>query len=579
MLSILKLIYFFKNKIYNKNMPQDIFTLKRTISQLNNLLQGSKINKITQPSQDEIVLTLYKNKVYNLTLSTFAKFARVSLTELEKPNPITAPNFCMLLRKYVQGGQILDITLLNNDRIVKINVVNKNDFKELNEYELIIEVMGKYSNVFLTRNNVILGTLKQGKLSLDSKRIILIGSKYSPPIKPNKFDAYMDGDLDLVFKDNLTEITGNFILNSFINFAPITADEISFRINKNFKNGYDKTIAKNTLLQFLSQPLNPTIISGVNDFFSTDYLHLLGERKFENDFLLLQANFYDNLEKNTNLLSVKTSLNQKLIHEEQKEFKKLSVLREREKESNTADKYRIYGELLTNNLYRLNKGVKKAVVYNYYEDKDIEIPLSIEISPQENAKKYFKKYNKLKNAYEITIKQIEETLNYLDYISSIKSSVEIAENLLDLKIIEKELVNIGLIKSQTNNNKSNKLKYDFLTYEIDGFIVKVGKSNLQNEELLSTANKGDIWLHAKNFHSCFVILFTNGNKVLDKTIKTCAEICAYYSQGRNANKVEVSYTQRKNVKKPPKAKCGMVIYSNYSSILVEPNNNVKLLKK
>lgn len=567
-------------------MPQDLFTIQKTVTELNSLLLGGKINRIIEPNQDEVVLTVFRGKVFNLIISSQAKYCRLGLTYKEKPSPITAPNFCMLLRKYLLGGTIVSITPFKKDRIVKITIENKNDFKEDNVYDIYAEIMGKYSNIFLTSNDIILGSLKSSPQLLDGRRLIMVGSKYSPPTPQDKVDVF-DKEQSLEVLENYGgESLDKFILNNFSLFSPTTASELSYRITKNLSgNSFDANVAYSTILDFLSKaPRGVKITNGKNsDVFATDYTHLYGDRIYCDSLVDTQAKFYDEIEENKLLKDCKASLLSKINTKEKREIKKLNECEETEREYVLADKYKLYGELLTANLYSIKKGQEKATLLNYYSEDctTIDVPLDVNLTPQENAQKYFKKYAKQKRAYNVSKEQKTGILNELEYLSGVKNEISLAKSILELNDVIDELILQGLIKDLSPKKKKSKVKRhdNFTTYNIDGFIVKLGKNNLQNDELLNIAERLDIWLHTKNYHSSFVMIETKGKEVPDGVILTSAEICASHSEAKNGSKIEVDYTYKKFVKKPPKSKPGGVIYTNYKTIIVNPNPHENLISK
>ncbi len=562
-------------------MPKDLFTLKKTASLYNELFTGAKVNKIVEPSSDELVFTLYNKKAFNVVISTQAKFARVSLTTQNYKAPLTAPNFCMLLRKYLISGTIIGVKVNDVDRILTIDFTNENDFKEFKNYSLNVEIMGKYSNVFLTSEGILLGALKNSSQNYEKGRILLSGAKYLFPLAQNKIDPFNKEESIKILSTQNYQITANFILNNFLGFAPVTAEEIAYLIDKKCqKKGYSADLAYETIYEFLNKPLNPVIIKSeiYSDVLPFDYLHLDGLREYFNDFLIAEEIFYTKLETKTKLQSYKNTLISKIYSFKKKEEKKLSVLTSRIVEANSYEKYRLYGELIISNLYRLEKGLNYADLENYYSEnlEKIRIPLDKDLHPKVNAEKYFKKYNKLKKSLEISNQQIKETESELDYAKRIEYDINSSESILELEEIEKELKLQGIIKNTDNNKKPSKKvspTINCLTYNVLGFTIKVGKNNLQNEALLDEASRTDTWLHVKDYHSSFVLIKAENKEVPDSVLKICAEICAYRSEAKNGGKVSVDYTLRKFVKKPPKSRPGSVIYTNYNTIIITPNEH------
>ncbi len=565
---------------------QDLYTITKTVNELKGALIGAKINRVIEPCDDEVIFTLYNGKVFNLILSASAKYCRIGLTTLEKQSPLTAPNFCMLLRKYLLGGEISSIDTLPCDRVVSITVKNENDFKENNEYVLFVEIMGKYSNVFLTQNGVILGSLKSTPQTLDGKRIIMTGSIYNPPKSQGKCDILNKEKSIEILREFSGENLDKFILSNFSYFAPVTATELAYRITQKLNgNPFDSNIAYKVIEDFISEDINPVIITCKNfkDVFATDYLHLEGDRYYGTSLITIEQQFYDEILKETDFLNIKNSLLSKINSKIKKEEKKLFLCEEREREFKNADKYKLYGELITANLYAIKKGQDKARVLNYYEETEtyIDIPLDITLTPNENSQKYYKKYAKVKRSYSVSLEQKQEVLVELNYFNSIKAEVELASKITDFKDVEDELILAGLMRdSEPKKRKKQVKKHNGYTlYNVDSFKVKMGKNNLQNDEILESAERLDVWLHTKNYHSSFVMIETKGKEVPDTVILTCAEICASHSEAKNGSKIEVDYTFKKHVKKPPKAKPGSVFYTDYKTIIVNPNPHEELIVK
>ena len=562
-------------------MPKDLFTLKKTIPLFAEVFTGAKVNRIIEPSSDELVFTLYNKKTFNVVISTQAKFARISLSTQNYKAPLVAPNFCMLLRKYLLGGTITSVKVNDVDRIVSIDFSCENDFKEFKNYSLNVEIMGKYSNVFLTSDGILLGALKNSSQNFEKGRILLSGAKYLFPLAQDKIDPYNEEEAKKVLALVNYQITANFILNNFLGFAPVTAEEIAYLINlKCEKQGYSADLAYLTLKEFLDKPLRPVIIKSeeYSDVLPFDYEHLLGEREQFDNFLEAEEIFYTSSELKFKLQGYKNTLLSKIYSFKKKEEKKLSILNNRITEANSYEKYRLYGELIISNLYRLEKGLTYAEVENYYSEnyEKIKIPLDKELHPKTNAERYFKKYNKLKKSLEITTEQIVETESELEYANRIEYTVNASESVVELEEIEKELKLQGFIKNTDNKTKQNKkvsASANALTYNVFGYVVKVGKNNLQNEALLDEASRTDIWLHVKDYHSSFVIIKAENKEVPNEVLQVSAEICAYRSEAKNGSKVMVDITKRKFVKKPPKSRPGSVIYTDYTTVNVEPKSH------
>ncbi len=556
---------------------QDLFTLRRITEVLKNKCANAKINKVFQPTSEEINLLLFKEKAFRLVISTNAKFARVSVTQGEKPNPEVAFNFCMLLRKYLTGAEITNIEIFNDDRVIKISIVNKNDLQDFVEYALYAEIMGKYSNLFFTKNGVILGALKQSAENLDGKRITLTGAKYTPPLKPEKLSALSES-AKKVFLSFQGGALDRYILNSFNDFSPVTAREIASRIESVGEKSGER--AYEIFKDFINLPTSPIVIDdGVKkDFYATDYISVEGDRTSFSNILDAIESVYSSAENGVYLKGLKSGVQNAINSYEKRLVKRLATLKERIISSSDFEIYRKYGELLTSQIYLCKKGQNSVTLSNYYDGGEITLELDETLSPQQNAQKYFKTYRKKKSAVDISAEQIKFAENEIKYLSLVKFYLDRAENKQDIEDIKQELTLAGIIKGNqgAKGKKQNKAP-KFLKYKIDGFTVLVGKNNIQNDKLLSFADKNDLWLHVKSYHSSHVIIREEGRAIPESVIKISAEICAHFSQAENGEKICVDYTKRRYVKKQGGSSLGAVTYENYSTIIVNPNKHEQLI--
>ena len=558
-------------------MPQDAFHIKRISQELHALLLGGKINRISQVNKDELTFIIYTGKsTVKLILSTSASGARVCLSAYEKePAPI-APNFCMLLRKHLQGAEILSIRQHENERIIQISLRCFSDFSDC-ERVLICELMGKYSNIVLVEKGVILGALKTTALLDDTHRVLFAGAKYEYPLPQDKL-AYTDrtgmrSRLENFMQTHAegcdNETLAVFLFENVSGLALPTAREIVKRAKK----------ANAPLWEFVptffdSEPCNPCVIrkNGViQDFFAFPVEG--GEQmpslcKAEDEYYSRRENKKLFEDKKRKLESAAKTLRKKAAKRLQDTLDKL-------RESEKAEENRIKGELLTANLYRIEKGATSVEVENWYDERGgkIKIALDSTLTPSQNAQRYFRAYNKQKRAKEILtpIQASEEA--EIKYADSILSAIFSAETDEDLQEINEELIQAGLLRApkEKAGKKSKKAEVPFREYTHNGYTVLVGRNNLQNDRLLRQASPDDIWLHAQKYHSSHVIIVNRGGQVLDETLLFAAEICAYYSDGRDADKIPIDYCKRKFVKKPSKSKAGFVVYTDYKTLLVKPN--------
>ena len=561
-------------------MAFDGIITKQVVSELHSVLVSGKINKVFEPNKNEIILGIYSNaKNYALDISIASNNYRMNLTTTSKPNPLNAPNFCMLLRKYLIGSRIKDIYSNSLERIIYIDLEGYNELNDLVTKKLIIELMGKHSNIILVNDkNIIIDSLRHLDISEGSSRDILPAHQYTNPpdeklnfctIKENDF--LVENSISKYLPETYTGISKTFILNA-LNELNISDDKYSkedlINLYKYIKNIVD------------SLGTNKVSTINVNDKDYTITLQNTDEILQTNFFL---DDFYKQKEDNEVITNYKSNLSKLVLSCLKKITKKVSNINLKLKECEEIDTYRIYGELITSNLYRIDnsKNVDSIELENYYDNnKIIKIPLDKTISPSYNAKKFFKKYNKLKNTLEIVSIQKEEATKELDYLESIIYELENATTISDLEEIDNEISENVLFKNNTKNsnvkkNKTNKRnvhdEYEPITYNVDGFTLYVGKNNKQNDYITTKLGKNDdLWFHTKDIRGSHCLLKCNGQKVKDNTIVACAEIAAYYSKAKLSSNVPVDYCYIKNVKKPSGSKPGMVIFTNNQTINVNP---------
>ena len=558
-------------------MPQDAFHIRRLTSELNTLLVGGKVNRISQVNKDELTFIIYTGKTtVKLILSANASNARVCLSLTEKEPAPVAPNFCMLLRKHLQNAEILSVKQHEFERIVEITFHCTSDFSECDRV-LYCELMGKYSNVILTEKGIILGALKTTALENDNHRILLAGVKYLYPAPQDKLSPFEGAGMRSRLESYLSlrpdgvddEDLALFLFDNVCGLALPTAREIVKRAK----------IAELPLWDFVgdfceNEPCRPCVQwknGGMVDFFA---FPVEGGRETPS-LCKAEDEFYTARESKKGFEDKKRKLENSVRALKKKQAKKLQETLERLKDAEKADAYRIKGELLTANIYRLEKGMTEVELENWYSEDGgvIKISLDATLSPAKNAQKYFKTYNKLKRAKEILTPMLTKEEAEIDYTDSVLSSIHIAETILDLKEIETELMEMGLLRVQKERAGARKKEtiIPFREYEFDGVKIYAGRNNLQNDRLLRMADPDDIWLHTQKYHSSHVIIALGGGQVRDELLLYAAEICAYYSDGRDGDKIPVDYCKRKYVKKPNKSKAGFVIYTDYKTILVKPN--------
>ncbi|MBQ7923862.1 MAG: NFACT family protein [Clostridia bacterium] len=568
-------------------MPQDAFHIRRSANELNNLLVGGKINRISQVSKDELTFIIYTGKTtVKLILSANASNARVCLSLTEKEPLAVAPNFCMLLRKHLQNAEILAVSQHEFERIIEIDLHCTTDFSQCNR-TLVCELMGKYSNIVLVEKGIVLGALKTTSLVDDTHRILFAGARYeypTPQDKASPFDSAgirnrLENYVKLREESLDRESLAQFVFDNVSGLAQPTARELVLRAEE--KNGALSLClspsAKAPLWDFIgdfcaNEPPNPhiRIDNGViTDFFAfpiTGGIPMPSLCKAQDEFYTKRETKKGFDDKKRRLESgVKTLI--------KKTNKRLQETQEKLREAEKADDNRIKGELLTANLYAIEKGQRYVELVNWYDEQGgaIKIQLDPLLSPAKNAQKYFKQYNKQKRAKEILLPMQKADENELSYAESIAASIALSETDEDLKEIETELTEAGLLRAPKQTVKKNKKEtpVPFREYERDGKKILVGRNNLQNERLLKLASPDDIWLHVQKYHSSHVIIFVEGEQVRDETVLYAAKLCAYYSEARDSDKIPVDYCKRKFVKKPKGSKAGFVTYTDYKTVLVK----------
>lgn len=553
--------------------------------ELKNDLIGGKIDKIHQPDKNTILLGIYSNSIhYALNICIDAHNCRINLTTNSKENPLVAPNFCMLLRKHLIGGKISTIEMYGLERLVKINIETINEFNEIEIKSLIIELMGKHSNIILINDkNIIIDSLRHIWATDTIYRDILPSRTYSFPTS-EKLDYTKISDIYSIFQDNLNlsvEEFSKLFANTFNGFS------LSF-----IKSAIEKcnitTINKENLLK-LQKYINNILTFPNNLYFTevyknnklSDFTLSLGNNVTVEKFYLNKFidNFYFSRETEETFNNCKNNALKLATDSQKKLLNRLNSINTKLKDCEERDKYRLYGELITSNLYKLtNTHTDYIELENYYDNNNlIKIPLDKKYSPNINAKHYFKKYNKLKNALQIVSVQKAETENELNYIDSIIFEIELASSTKEIQEILDE-ISENLIKKKVSQNKKNtkntkkkkqEKQYSPLHFNIDNFDVYVGKNNKENDWLTFTfANKNDIWLHTKDIQGSHVILKNSGQNVSDDTLVKCAKLAVEHSKAKFSSNVPVDYCKVQYVKKPNGAKPGMVIFTNNKTISV-----------
>lgn len=566
-------------------MALDGIFLYSVIHQLKNTIINGKVDKVNQPEKDEIILNIRQGRTHTkLLISASSNFSRIHLTELNKPNPIKAPMFCMVLRKYLSNAKILDIKQINNDRIVVIDFESRDELGFDSIYSLIIEIMGRHSNITLVRerDGIIMDSIKHITPDVNSYRSTLPGLKYVYPPSSNKLNPFnfTYEEAEKYIKENNIELNENMFLMLFTGISKTLSKELAFNLN------LDNTVSLDTILSYCKNFFNKLVAKefeyfsykndvSLIDFYCLDLKSLgkYSKTSYESPSLLLE-NFYYNKDKLDRLKAKSSDLQRIVTNNINRCIKKEKILNKTLKECEDKETFKLYGELITANIYALEKGMKEIEVLNYYSDKgeNIKIKLDENKTPSQNVQIYYKKYNKLKKSEEAAHEQLKQNIDELNYLNSVLTNIKNASSYEEIEEIKKELIDTDYIKFK-KSHKANKSKPSKPVHFIssDGFDIYVGKNNIQNDYLtLKFANKHDIWLHTKEIPGSHVIIRTS-NEIPETTLMEAANLAAYYSKAQNSSKVPVDFTEIKNVRKPSGAKPGMVIYYTNQTLYITPN--------
>lgn len=558
---------------------------------MNQYLCGGRIYKIYQPEQDELLFVIKNQKnTFRLLLSASASLPLLYFTQENKANPLSAPNFCMLLRKHISNGRIMKITQPGLERIVEIEVEHLNELGDPCRKTIVIELMGKHSNIiFLNEDRLIIDSIKHISGMISSVREVLPGRDYVAPPTQGKISIH-DIHAEWMNEIFLTSPTSvqKAIYGKLSGISPLLANELCFRCGIDGSSSvssldedqqrmlYGEMLRLSAELKDAS--FRPTIIydGQIPLDFSVIPLTMYQDKEsvtFDSVSQLLET-YYKEKEIVTRIRQKSTDLRKIITNAIERTAKKLDLQLKQLKDTEKKDKYKIYGELLHTYGYGVKANQKQLTCINYYNNEEITIPLDPQLSPMDNAKKYFDKYAKLKRTATALDSLTEQSSMELSHLESIANSLDIARDENDLIMIREELMEHGYMKKHfTGKKKYNGKSKPFHYISSDGFHMYVGKNNFQNDSLsFQFANGKDMWFHAKKMAGSHVIVkLETASELPDRTYEEAARLAAYYSKGKNAPKVEVDYTERRNLKKPPHAKPGYVIYHTNYSMNIEPD--------
>lgn len=574
-------------------MALDGLVIANVIKELNDILLGGRINKIAQPENDALVLTVKNNRSqYKLFLSANASLPLIYLTQESKPNPITAPNFCMLLRKHLNSAKIMSITQPGLERIIDIEIEHLNELGDVCTKHLITEIMGKHSNIiFCDDKKMIIDSIKHISGLVSSVREVLPGRDYFIPETQDKWNP-LEVDYDHFKEKIMTKPLpiAKAVYSSLTGISPLVANELCYRASID-GGASTSSLNENEMLHLYknferlmedirNQTFQPNVLYRNDEpieFSSTELTSFTDTTKqdFESVSELLEQ-YYAQKNTVTRIRQKSVDLRKIVSNALERTRKKYDLQMKQLKDTEKKEKYKVYGELITAYGYSVEIGSKQMTALNYYTNEEVTIPLDPTISPIDNAKKYFDKYSKLKRTFEALTKFTTETKDELEHLESISASLDIALQEEDLVQLKEELMEYGYMKrkfvSKKDAKKQKTASKPFHYISSDGFHMYVGKNNFQNDELtFKFAIGNDWWFHAKGMAGSHVIVKTNGEELPDRTFEEAGKLAAYYSKARELTKAEIDYTEKKNVKKPNGGKPGFVVYYTNYSLIIEPD--------
>ena len=573
-------------------MAFDGITIANLVYELKGALEGGRISKIAQPEKDELLITIKNNREnYRLQISASASLPLIYLTGKNKTSPLTAPNFCMLLRKHIGSARILSITQPGLERIIEFHLEHLDEMGDLCRKRLIAEIMGKHSNIIFCREDgTILDSIKHVSASMSSVREVLPGREYFIPQTIAKADPLTVSETDfLALLAGAPMPLQKALYSRLTGISPIMAQELCCLAS------LDSDHPANALTEPEMLHLYHTLTLLMEDVKAgrfapaivyegetpTEYAALPltcfdGPRYSRKEYASISAlleDFYASRDAITRIRQKSADLRRIVQTALEREYKKYDLQSKQLKDTDKREKYRIYGELLNTYGYELTGGEKSFTCLNYYTSEEITIPLDPQLTARENAQKHFDKYNKLKRTYEALSRLTQETRQEIDHLESISSSLDIAQTESDLVQIKEELMEYGYVKKRRAGDKAPRItSRPFHYISSDGYHIYVGKNNYQNEELtFKLANGNDWWFHAKGIPGSHVILKVQGQEeVPDRAFEEAGALAAYYSKGRDNDKVEVDYIQKKHIKKPAASAPGFVIYHTNYSLVASP---------
>lgn len=586
-------------------MSYDGIVTRSVVNELQDALIGGRIDKVYQQEKDEILIKVYsRGENHKLVISANSSNPRMHLTKYSKENPKEPPMFCMLLRKHLIGGKVLNVEQSSMDRIVFIDISAQDELGQPTQNRIVIEIMGKHSNIILINKDdeLIIDSVKRVYEDMSRVREIIPGIKYvSPPDqeKMNPLESCKDDFYSFLTssKENLKVF--KFFYFNYTGLSPLISREICFDADIDLDRNigsleeYEKEKLYSSFRSVIERVVNkdyyPIIANDEDDsiiaFYALDLNQFGDVEKTHMDSISQTLDRYYHLKDTSDRVSQKSSSLKKSISVKLDRAKsKLGKQKNELVDSKDREKYKVYGDLISANLHAIPRGIDHVELDNFYDEnmEKLKIPLNIKLSPVQNAQKYYKRYSKLKTAYNLLLRQIPATQNEVEYLENVILSLENSDEVYEIEEIKEELVQEGYIKdSKKKKSKKSKVSKPHHYLSRDKIDIYVGKNNRQNDILtFKSSNRSDMWMHVQKMPGSHVIIGNNGEEIPETTLEDAATLAAYYSKGKNSNHVNIDYTERKNVKKPRGAKAGMVIYDNFKTISVSPSKSkIKKLDK
>ena len=580
-------------------MPLDALCLSGVVAELKPILTGAKIDKVHQPGRDEMILALRLGRGNGrLLLSASPNHPRLQMTELSRENPDAPPMFCMLLRKHLMGGRILSVEQPHLERIVELRLEVLDELGDRKERRLILEAMGRRANLVLVDDQGrIVDCLRRVDGDMSAQRQLLPGLFYRLPPAMEKADpTALDGGewLRRVEQAPGESRVDHWLLDTFGGWSPLVCREIAFRAGGRVDVTFDELgpqgrvrvgeAAEALLKTVRENNFTPTVISVEKrpkdfTFFPAEQYEEAGECTAYPTFSALMDRFYEQRENQERIRQKGQDLIRSVTNARDRTARKLANQQRELEATQDRERLRQFGDIITSNLHTMERGMATLRAMDFYapEGGEVEIKLDPLLTPQQNAAKYYKEYNKAKTAEEMLTIQLEKGRRELDYLNSVLENITLAEGERDLQEIRQELADTGYLRRQIKGkDKGRRLSPKPMEFRSTaGLRISVGKNNMQNDLLTcKQAFKSDIWFHTQKIHGSHVILWTGGAQPDLQSLNEAACLAAWFSQGRESGKVPVDYTPVKYVKKPAGARPGMVVYTTYETAWVTPDESL-----